>query len=528
MKTDMFFRRFLSVAAALFLTLQGSFAQTISNSYLKGLELFNLGDMDRAASLFMRALSENSEDDASHYYLSQIELERGDEESSMEHLLAAAAIDSTNTQYLTELAERYYARKDFDNSLKYLVKVEEMTGQTLQSSSMRFELLRATGKFDEAMELLTKLNKVNPNPQSCFILGEWHASRYQDSLALQYYDETLQLDSDYDPAYYGKAEVCRRRNDIRGYFDNLNVFMASENIDSGVKADSLEQVVFNPNMVSSFKAQVASLVLLVLQAHPEDTTANFMAASYFFRTDRPDYGLGVYQKNLNSFPHEERSYTQLASALYYLERWDYLIKVLGDALKEFPDSAGFTEFLAIAYWKAERRSEALETYNKLSRMLPKNSVPLLHCYAAMGDLYQDSGQTQKAFKYYDKALKINPDYVPVLNNYAYHLSLLGSSLDKALRMSEKTIVAEPENANYLDTYGWIQYLMGKNEMAKVTFKKVMVYGGQDCAVCLMHFAEVLNSLKEYDLAILYYERAMKKDPSLNLTEKINSLRNRGK
>ena len=78
-------------------------------------------------------------------------------------------------------------------------------------------------------------------------------------------------------------------------------------------------------------------------------------------------------------------------------------------------------------------------------------------------------------------------------------------------MSKKTIEAEPDNATYLDTFGWILYLMGNPLEAKPFFKHAMLYGGKDSAVIMDHYAEVLFALKEYDLAMVYWNLAMKKN-----------------
>ena len=78
-------------------------------------------------------------------------------------------------------------------------------------------------------------------------------------------------------------------------------------------------------------------------------------------------------------------------------------------------------------------------------------------------------------------------------------------------MSRKTIEAEPENATYLDTYGWILYLQGRAAEAKPHFKKAMLTGGKDSAVILDHYAEVLFALKEYDMAFIYWNLARQKN-----------------
>ena len=78
-------------------------------------------------------------------------------------------------------------------------------------------------------------------------------------------------------------------------------------------------------------------------------------------------------------------------------------------------------------------------------------------------------------------------------------------------MSKRTIEAEPDNATYLDTFGWILYLQGKPLEAKPFFKHAMLYGGKDSVVIMDHYADVLYALKEYDLAMVYWNMAMKKN-----------------
>ena len=75
-------------------------------------------------------------------------------------------------------------------------------------------------------------------------------------------------------------------------------------------------------------------------------------------------------------------------------------------------------------------------------------------------------------------------------------------------MSRKTVEAEPDNATYLDTYGWILFKMGKPQEALKHFKRAMLYGGKDSAVILDHYAEVLFALKEYDRAMVYWNKAL--------------------
>ena len=127
--------------------------------------------------------------------------------------------------------------------------------------------------------------------------------------------------------------------------------------------------------------------------------------------------------------------------------------------------------------------------------------------ATLGDAYYEMGKVKEAFKAYDKALKIDPGYVPVLNNYAWYLAMQKKSLKKAAAMSRKTIEKEPDNPTYLDTYGWILHLQGKDKDARTYFKHAMLYGGREDPTCLRHFATVLDALGETDLAKVYRSQA---------------------
>jgi tetratricopeptide (TPR) repeat protein len=142
---------------------------------------------------------------------------------------------------------------------------------------------------------------------------------------------------------------------------------------------------------------------------------------------------------------------------------------------------------------------------------PENKELVKSSWAQIGDMYHAKGNSKEAYKAYEKVLRIDPSYAPVLNNYAYYLSLEGKKLKKAYSMSRKTVEAEPDNATYLDTFAWILHLMGKDLEAKPFFKHAMLYGGKDSAVIMDHYAEVLYALGDYDLAQVYWREALSKN-----------------
>ena len=195
----------------------------------------------------------------------------------------------------------------------------------------------------------------------------------------------------------------------------------------------------------------------------------------------------------------------------YTDRWEELSEQGRRSFERFPDETAFLEMAGVGDYNLGEYEKVLDACRKIIEKAPADSAKCLRSYSTMGDVYHQMGQSRNAYKSYDKALKINPHYNYVLNNYAYYLSEEGRSLKKACAMSRRTIESEPDNATYLDTYAWILYLMGKAEEAKPLFKRAMLYGGKDSAVVLDHYAEVLYELKEYDMAFIYWNMAVQKN-----------------
>ena len=195
----------------------------------------------------------------------------------------------------------------------------------------------------------------------------------------------------------------------------------------------------------------------------------------------------------------------------YAQEWEDLSREGRKAFERFPKETAFLEMASMGDYNLEEYDKVLDLCQKVLEVAPRDSSKTLRAWSTMGDIYHQLGDDKKAYKAYDKALKINPDYVYVLNNYAYYLSVEGKKLKKAYNMSKKTIEAEPDNATYLDTFGWILYLQGKALEAKPFFKHAMLYGGKDSVVIMDHYAAVLFALKEYDLALVYWNLALQKN-----------------
>ena len=365
----------------------------------------------------------------------------------------------------------------------------------------------------EAYASLEEYNRQYSSPYVLSTLADYQMSMYNDSTALAYYNEALDIAPDFSPALLGKAETLRMTRRYDEYFKALDSFVTLSDSPAEGKSDYLMAVIqrTDPKFIRSFMPQMDTIVTKLVAAHPQDSTALQTAGIYYYSTGRKDLAAVSFRRNAELNPQSLSASASLVEFLMYAEDWKMLSEQGRLAYERFPDETAFLEMASVGDYNLKDYDKVLEICDRILEVAPADSAKAVRTWSTIGDIWHQKGDAKKSYKAYDKALKINPDYIYVLNNYAYYLSQEGKKLGKAYAMSKKTIEAEPDNSTYLDTFGWILYLQGKALEAKPFFKHAMLYGGKESPVIMDHYAEVLYALKEYDLALVYWNMALQKN-----------------
>lgn len=517
------------------------------NDIVTAVSLYNERDFKGAAAVLDGIISEAPDNDAAWYWSALVALGMNDINKAETCLRKACGLDSGNFWYRYRLAglyratsrqeltvdmyekllddfpdksELYYdmvdlyaAQGETDKALETLKEIETVFGMTEAIAVFRFNLLQQAGRQDEAMASLEEYNSRYSSPYVLSTLGDFQMSMYNDSTAIAYYDEALDIASDYAPALLGKAEALRMTRRYDEYFDVLDRFVVSEDSPVAGKADYLTAVVqrTDPKFLRSFMPQLDTVMNTMLSMHPDDSTVLRLAGIYYWTTDRKGMSKDYFGRNAELNPKSFPATADYVEFLMYAEEWEALSEEGRKAFGRFPDETTFLDMASVGDYNLKEYDKVLQLCEKVLEVAPGDSSRTLRAWSTIGDIWHQKGDAKKSYKAYEKALKINPDYVYVLNNYAYYLSQEGKKLGKAYAMSKKTVEAEPDNSTYLDTFGWILYLQGKALEAKPFFKHAMLYGGKESPVIMDHYAEVLYVLEEYDLAMVYWNMALQKN-----------------
>jgi len=523
-----------------------TFGQQVEGYLVDAVQFYSNGDYKRARERLETLSALAPEDDAVWYYLALSEAGQQDFSNARKHLERAIALDGGNywyrrtlaRLYLTqgetqlgiemyealvkdfpdkgslsyELLDLYLRQGEFEKALSALEEIETQRGPSEAVVQTRYEIYRELGRQEDAVAALEKFNAEYSSPSVLAMLGDYYLGEYEDSLARVHYTEALALDSGYVPAVLGMSEVYRHLRQYPDYFRTIGGFFQSEDVPVDTKAMYIRNLTrsIDPKLLQIHQKEFDTVVDGAVQLHPSDSTLLSSVAGYYYTTGRVEESGKWFRELADQYPE---SLTYTVTYLQYLslqEQWEEVRDRSLSAFDRFRE-LGFLDYANQANYQLEDYDAIIGNSQFLLTNYPKDKELCKSALAMKGDAYYMKGDTRQAFKAYDQALKIDPSYAPVLNNYAYYLSLMGKNLKKAYTMSKKTVEAEPDNATYLDTFAWILHLQGKDLEAKPFFKHAMLYGGKDSAVMLDHYAEVLYSLGEYDLARSYWNQAKNKN-----------------
>lgn len=110
-------------------------------------------------------------------------------------------------------------------------------------------------------------------------------------------------------------------------------------------------------------------------------------------------------------------------------------------------------------------------------------------------LYEQTKQpSEKMIDAYTAILRFDPRNLVIINNLAWHLCISGGDLQQAEELSRQTILAEPVNPTYLDTYAWILYHLGNYKDAIFYIERAMSITSGENKEITEHFHAIKKKL----------------------------------
>jgi tetratricopeptide (TPR) repeat protein len=513
------------------------------------------GNIDKAIAMYRDAISVDPKCDACYYELANIFIYIGNEHEAKENAEIAYNLDPNNQWFTLLYGRLCFHFREYDKAAKLFRQILARNGnkqdiwlnlasiyeeqklfrqaqEILDSMIIRFgesddvayrlfNVYMETGEYNKAIVEVKKLmNNYPDDPRFSTLLAESYAETGNDSLAIKMYNKALELNESFAPALLGKAELFRKKGMFSNYFISLRQYAGCSDIKPEAKNEYLGMLLKIPAFAGHFKNNIDTIFSILSATHPASMDLRLLQARYFAITQRPELSITVLQYLIDIDPDNKDIWLGLLSLEYSLKMFAQLEQSSQKAIISDPEYANFYMYSALALMSQKKIKPAIKILKDGISDASYDSVFMDNALSFLGDMYFSINKSKKAFAYYEKALKSNPQNATVLNNYAYYLCLTKSkNMDKAYAMSKKAIELESGNPSFLDTYAYILFLQGNYAEAKKMFRKALAVGGNESAVVLDHYADTLDKLGEHSIAEIYWSQALDK-PDCNNPDQI--------
>ena len=435
---------------------------------------------DQAIDYANRAIALNPGDVEGYQRLVEIELAAGQEKNAVEALDRALKVHSSDPNFWTRLGKLYVAvlfKSDSQPKADELKKINEV--------------------FKRAAE------HAGDDPSVLKEVADYYAASQQLKEAIPLYLRVLELQPD---------DANAREKLATG-------FVLTNQRDKAV--EMLEQIIKeHPE-----KYQPYDLLAQVL----DEEARSLQRANKIEEAKAKFAKVAVnYEQSLLINPNHAGTYVRLAELfLGPLKDADRAVKLLGDARRRFPGAPEIVYYLAIAQREAKQSQQAVATFEEAlheAQLDEDDDFVNAKFYFNYGAAAEQAGLYDKATDLLRKSIALDPENSAEACNYlGFMWADHNMNLDEAETMIRRALAAEPNNASYLDSLGWVEFRKGQFDRALDDLLQAAKSAERDDPVVFEHIGDTYLKLNRTREALEAWQKALTLDPkNKNLADKIQA------
>ena len=415
---------------------------------------------------------------------------------------------------LSTMADAYEKTSDYQKALAIYDTLQQWQGQSVELSSAKLKAYQALNDTTGAIhEMRALLASAPTNADYNLAMGKMlFMFGYRDS-AMVYYDKAQQYEPDNGLTYLTKAEYYLALGDTLNYDRQTYQALVSTDLDVESKLQILVNYTKTLLSAKDTTHRTDHLFDVLIEQHPLEPQIRVLYSEYLMFIDNNEGAAEQIDYALNLDPTNKELWTRLMAYYLYAGNYEKAIEVGDKAIRLNPDNVELYSYLGSSCYSVKQYDKAIEVYDKALAMLDSTQVDdRSNLLSGKADVKFAMGDTIAAFALYDQSLDLNPDNPGTLNNYAYFLALSNRDLDKAERMSAKTIVADAANPTYLDTYAWVFYMRKEYTMAQLYIEMAINNEEQPTSELFEHYGYILLANGDKQKALEQWRKAIELKP----------------
>tara|TARA_B100000900_G_scaffold414790_1_gene442527 strand:- start:1246 stop:2979 length:1734 start_codon:yes stop_codon:yes gene_type:complete len=501
---------------------------------------FSQGSMEESLSYINQATSLSPSNKWYLYLLQEIFYQTSDKKNQAQTWKKLISLDSQNQTYYLELIKNYLSNDQIKLALKEITKAERL----FENNNSEFLFLKAdayliNNQFEKAIQILIDANVKEPK-NIIFLqkLSEIYIQMSEYELALSVYDKILKLDRENSTALLTSHKILQTQSKFDKKLEIFLKIFKSNQINVDQKINVLFEIFSDNKKIEKYKDHIPGVLRQCINNYPEQVLFYVLLGDYELLHSNINESLSNYEKAYSYGLKDKLLYEKILNINLVKQEFNKVLMYSKESIEYFPYSPIFYYYQGLASLYLNDFQSSVESFNNAMEYVFDDQTLKSELHASLGDVYHKMNKDILSDEQYELALSINPNYIIVLNNYSYYLSLRGGNdnLLKAELMIEKCIslTKESPQPSFLDTYAWVLFQQSiieqdsnKKNKKLNSSKKIMLScfeNGGDSAVMYEHYGDILFELNDLEGAKKNWLESIKKDPkNENLKEKIKNL-----
>ncbi len=418
--------------------------------------------------------------------------------------------------------------KQYAAAIKNLERIENLLGFNEGLTLEKYQLYLQNEDFKDAEKVLTNLIKTYPgNVDYHLYLGDFYLDRGNSDKALKKYQDAQKLEPHSGKVFFSLANYYLQKSEIDNFKEMIYSAFQSSDLSFDEKFQRFMPFLAKMNDPKNplDSAAIDKSLNILIKAHPYDPKGYVAYGNFLALGKNNPLALQNYEKALEIDAQQNEVWQDYLFLLSGQNDNERMLEQTRQALTFFPDNPIFHLFEGVSLYQEEKLQDALESFKTGLKNVGENRALEGQFHAYMGDIYYSLKDTDSSFNHYEKALAIDENNLLVLNNYSYYLSLSGQKLDKAEKMSAKTVELDPGNATYLDTYAWVLFKRERYMEAKFIIERAIDNMKEPNGVIMEHYGDILFMNGDKTGALKIWNKALQmEEHSELLNQKIEEER----
>lgn len=518
--------------------------QLTSFYFMEGVKSYVTGNFKGANEIFESIEKMTSGQHApSLYYQSRLAMQRRESPKALEKIQQALAVDSLNVDYL-ELYARLavdankldealavynklsiidtfstenkiflpiltYLKGDTKKAVEMIDSFEAKYGFEERLYALKREYLIENELYDQLTQYTDRVLASDPtNIEILIHTAQVNASHNRDSVALSYYNRAIEIGGAEIAPYIALADFYKIRKNSSEFAKVLPQILSSEVVLPKYKMDSF-LMLFQLTVPEVIKSGIYDdLAKKLIESAANDVEIVKLYAEYLlYKNDMvgaTDFLDNLYHKG----ELKEELGLLFVQILYQSKREKEATDIAYTLTKKWPKNMELCGISAHLFTLAKDTKKALEVLFGAIKNADTDSLKSI-AYGSRGDFYYQLKKPSKYYADYHRALELDPNNAMVLNNLAYFMALDGKDLNQALVYSKRANEISEQNATYLDTQAWVNFLLGRSDEAKRLMQLAFAYERNPSFDMYLHYGDILYALGEDYLARENWNKALK-------------------